>query len=345
MIGNVRPSCRPRARVSAAAVVVIAVALLSAVSSTAGPPDDSWLEAMKRGRRFRMERDFPMAETAFRNALVVARGDHASLQRVIVTLQALGDALARQARSVEAESAYREAVELTTDLPLADFGIRSEALKHLAWFYEYDRRWADAGRVHRELLALVEDRYGIGSLQAAAIRHAIAHVAMLEGEYSAAVAEYETTLRGLAPVGFSDAAGRAFAASGLAFLADVENRASDSRRREMDAQEAFRAVRGDVVAVVSRSVRVREESFGQRHPALIAPLADLATALSAFGRSEETDSVRERIVDIVMDAGLRDKRVLATVLEQRARGLDALGRRDLARRLRAQASAIRADIR
>lgn len=191
----------------------------------------------------------------------------------------------------------------------------------------------------------MKDRYGVGSLQAAAIRHAIAHVAMLEGEYSAAVAEYVTTLRVLAPVGISDAAGRAFAASRLVFLADVQNRETDSRSREMEAQEAFRAVRGDVVAVLSRSVRVREQSFGQRHPALIAPLSDLATALSALGRSQESDSVGERIVDIVMDAGLRDKRVLATVLEQRARGLDALGRRDLARRLRAQASAIRADIR
>lgn len=323
----------------ATGVALVAVLL---VADAAEADVAAWEAHSLAGVKAHEERRFGDAEREFRDALREAEALAPHDWRLIVSLDNLGDTVRALQRTEEAEVFYRQAVAVAEALGGGDDLLVREPLKILAWFYQRQHRYDDAGRVYERGMLLTERVFGGDHPQVVLYLTALAELARLQGRYreGEGLIRWALTIVGHVRDDLGPGLGAVFL--DLAWFLQVTGREATAEAVTQEVVRALRRAPREAEEFIRKALDVRAGALGADHPSIATLLDHLALVFEVQGRFGEAVAVRQRVLRITGDAFGEGHLNLVPSLRGYAGLLRRMGRDADARVLEARTAAITA---
>jgi tetratricopeptide (TPR) repeat protein len=321
--------------------IVVAVVASIAIVRTAWAGGAEWerlstvaIEAYRQGR-------FSEAEAALKAALDEAEQGLEG-RYVVVSFENLGEFYRQTDRFLEAESAYRRALDVSEAMGGTDGAALENPLKSLAWLYHRTGRYGEAYAYYERILTIARHHRGSDSPALAAYLVVMAELLRLRemGEPAARDARRALDIaeRALGPNDSNIPTVLTELVWDLQILGRYEEAGKYSRR----LQAMLTAGGSRSLALFRNVLAFRQDVLGSRHPSVAKALADVALALEATGGLAEADALYKKAIGILEDAGLGGSVGLLPLLTQYAGLLRAANHMGAARLIEARIEALQA---
>lgn len=318
------------------------VALVGAllVADAAEADVAAWEAHASAGIKAHEEGRFADAEREFRGALLEAEALAPHDWRLIVSLDNLGDAVRALQRDGEAEVLYLDAVAVGYDLRRVDDRLILEPLKILAWFYQRQHRYADAGRAYERGMLLTGRIFGGDHPEVVLYLTALAELARLQGRYREGERLIRRALGIVEHVRDDLGPGLAAIFLDLAWFLQVTGREAAAEAVTQEAVRILGRAPLEAEELVHKALALREGTLGADHPSVATLLDHLALVFEVQGRLGEAGALRQRALRITGGAFGEGHLNLVPSLRGYAGLLRRMGREAEARLLEARAAAI-----
>ena len=310
------------------------------VADAAAADVAAWEAHASAGITAHEEGRFEDAEREFRDALREAEALAPHDWRLIVSLDNLGDTVRALQRDGEAEALYLEAVAVADDLRRGGDLLILEPLKVLAWFYQRQHRYDDAGRAYERGMLLTGRAFGGDHPPAVPYLTALAELARLQARYREGEGLIRRALTIVQPVRHDLGPGRAPIFLDLAWFLQATGREAAAEAVTQEAVRILGRAPREAEELVRKALDVRERTLGADHPSVATLLDHLALVFEVQGRLGEAGALRQRALRITGDAFGEGHLNLVPSLRGYAGLLRRMGREAEARLLEARAAAI-----
>jgi tetratricopeptide (TPR) repeat protein len=291
----------------------IAISILL-LGSLAFGQDDDWERLMTAGNEAMSKRQYPEAESSYREALKNAEQHWKKDARVSGALIKLAESCNAQSKRDDAETFANRAVATMEETGKAqkpkNASDELEQVDDSAFLYDKagdifatNQKYSNAEVMYRKVIA-VRERYASDKFPAKP--------------------NNEDFFRSMAQV-LSEAPAK---------LADANDKLADLYRSERKIPEAMTLYR--------KSEVLREKHYGTDKPQVAKSVNDLATCYSLQGEYDRAEPLYKRVIDILQRSGYNEGPQMATALENYALLLKRTAREAEARNVLERARAIRA---
>lgn len=321
---------------------VIGVALTFLLLPTiAASQTADWDERTAAGVKAYREGRLGDAERYFAEAATIAERMVPRQWHLVTSLAKLGDVASAQGRVGDAEALYRQALKAAEELRGSEHPSLLDPIKGLALFYARTLQYADAERLFERALLLSQRDH---DRESASYLHLISDLRRAQGKYPEAEALLRRALsvfersvgtdeRGLSAWGA--------AASDLVLLLRIQGKTAESDALAETIGDVFGREFDRVEPLVRHALASRTLILGPQNPGLVNTLDYLARLLESRKRYDEAESLYQRAIEILSNAGQAPQLTLAANLEIYAELLRKAGREMDARIREARAAAIR----